>query len=139
MAMDETSCRGRTKHRTSEERTPVGTQSAEGYCRKCDQRDPGSRRDELPEAPESFLAHFSVLDNAGMERLDRSQRPGTSKCSTSICLKITFSGSTNEVYRHGRPSGQIVPTPCRSQSGNHDDLSLFGLCSYQLQASQVTI
>ncbi len=34
MAMDETPCRGRTKHRTSEERTQVGTQSAEGYCRK---------------------------------------------------------------------------------------------------------
>jgi hypothetical protein len=31
--MDETPRRSRTKHRTSEERTPVGAQSAEGCCR----------------------------------------------------------------------------------------------------------
>jgi len=33
-AMDETPRRGRIKHRTSEERTQVGTQSAEGHRRK---------------------------------------------------------------------------------------------------------
>src|ERR1035438_2337563 len=95
MAMDETSCRGRTKHRTSEERTPVGTQSAEGYCRKCDQRDPGRRRDELPEAPQSFLAHFSVLPDERMERDAHPARPASPQYSIPMCLRITFSGSTN--------------------------------------------
>src|ERR1022692_2318774 len=96
MAMDETSCRGRTKHRTSEERTPVGTQSAEGYCRKCDQRDPGRRRDELPEAPQSFLAHFSVLPDERMERDAHPARPASPQYSIPMCLRITFSGSTIE-------------------------------------------
>src|ERR1035438_3540764 len=95
MAMDETSCRGRTKHRTSEERTPVGTQSAEGYCRKCDQRDPGRRRDELPEAPQSSLAHFSVLPDERMERDAHPARPASPQYSIPMCLRITFSGSTN--------------------------------------------
>src|ERR1022692_3505368 len=95
MAMDETSCRGRTKHRTSEERTPVGTQSAEGYCRKCDQRDPGRRRDELPEAPQSFLAHFSVLPDERMERDAHPARPASPQYSIPMCLRITFSGSTD--------------------------------------------
>src|ERR1019366_9238747 len=95
MAMDETSGRSRTQHRTSEERTPIGAQPAEGYCWKCDQRDPASRRDELPEAPRSFLAHFSVLHDEGMERDTRLPRPPSPKYSTSICLRSTFSGSTN--------------------------------------------
>src|ERR1039457_3906539 len=99
MAMDETSCRGRTKHRTSEERTPVGTQSAEGYCRKCDQRDPGRRRDELPEAPQSFLAHFSVLPDERMERDAHPARPASPQYSIPMCLRITFSGSTNQVQQ----------------------------------------
>ena len=92
--MDETSRRGGTKHRTSEERTPVGTQSAEGRRWKCDQRDPGSRRDELPQAPRSFLAHFSVSSVGHLERTARPARSQSPQCSTSICLKITFSGST---------------------------------------------
>ena len=33
-----------------------------------DQRHPGSRRDELPEAAQSFLAHFSVLLDPRLER-----------------------------------------------------------------------
>src|ERR1035437_8499202 len=103
MAMDETSCRGRTKHRTSEERTPVGTQSAEGYCWKCDQRDPGSRCDELPEAPQSFLAHFSVLPDERMERAAHPARHPSPKYSTSICLRITFSGSTTQ-----QKGGQVI-------------------------------
>src|ERR1035438_3156315 len=94
MAMDETSCRSRTQHRTSEERTPVGTQSAEGCCRKRDQRDPGSRRDELPEAPQSFLAHFSALHDEPMERDAQLPSPPSPQYSPSICLRITFSGST---------------------------------------------
>src|ERR1035438_3382196 len=99
MAMDETSCRGRTQHRTSEKRTPFGTQSAEGHCGKCDQRDPGSRRDELPQAPQSFLAHFSALPDARMERAAHLARPPGPQYSPSICLRITFSGSTSLVSK----------------------------------------
>src|ERR1017187_7605569 len=112
MAMDETSCRGRTKHRTSEERTPVGTQSAEGYCRKCDQRDPGRRRDELPEAPQSFLAHFSVLPDERMERDAHPARPASPQYSIPMCLRITFSGSTK--YLDGTRK-VISPAPIPDQ------------------------
>src|ERR1035438_7628709 len=94
MAMDETSCRSRTQHRTSEERTPIGAQPAEGYCWKCDQRDPGSRRDELPQAPRGFLAHFSVPPAGHLERTAHPAASASPQYSTSICLRITFSGST---------------------------------------------
>src|ERR1035438_1444464 len=93
MAMDETSCRSRTQLRTSEERTPLGTQSAEGHCRKCDQRDPGRRRDEPPQTPRSFLAHFSVLPDERMERAAHLARPASPQYSIPMCLRITFSGS----------------------------------------------
>jgi hypothetical protein len=67
----------------------------EGHCWKCDQRDPGSCRDELPEAPWSLLAHFSVLPDERMERDAQPARRPRLQYSTSICLKITLSGSTS--------------------------------------------
>jgi hypothetical protein len=66
-----------------------------GTAGKRDQRNPGSRRDELPKAPQSFLAHFSVLPDRSTERLACLESPEGRQHSTSICLKITFSGSTN--------------------------------------------
>src|ERR1017187_1073778 len=85
---------GRTQHRASEERTPAGAQSAQGCCWECDQRHPGSRRDELPETPQSFLAHLSVLPDQRMESLAQPARNETRPCPTSIWLRIPFSGST---------------------------------------------
>src|SRR5664280_3502299 len=63
--------------------------------RKCDQRNPGSRRDELPEADQGFLAHFSVMPDEHMQRAAHPARPASPQYSTSICLKSSFSGSTN--------------------------------------------
>lgn len=51
---------GSPKHRTLEERTPAGAQPLEGRCRRCDPCHQESRDNELPEAPQSFLAHFSA-------------------------------------------------------------------------------
>ena len=78
------------------ERSVIGRRMRldEGRCRKRDQRDPGGRRDELPKAPQSFLARFSVPPDRRMERLARPASPECGQPSTSICLKITFSGST---------------------------------------------
>src|ERR1019366_4937280 len=59
---------------------------------------PCSRRDELPEAPQSFLAHFTVLPDERMERAAHPARRPRPQYSTSICLRITFSGSTS--WRH---------------------------------------
>jgi hypothetical protein len=42
------------------------------------------------------LAHFSALHDEGMERTVRPARPTSPNYSTSICLRITFSGSTNK-------------------------------------------
>jgi len=94
VAMDETPCRGRTKHRTSEKRTPVGAQPVEGRCRRCDQRHPGRRSHELPEAPQSFLAHFSALPDAHLGRDSGSASDGHTSYFTCMCLKATFSGTT---------------------------------------------
>src|ERR1019366_2455871 len=86
---------GRTQHRASEERTPAGAQSAQRHCWECDQRHPGSRRDELPETPQSFLAHFSVLHDQRIGPPAQPSRTETRPCSTPMLLRIAFSGSTS--------------------------------------------
>ena len=102
VAMDETPRRGRTQHRTSEERTPVGAQSAEGRCRRRDQCRPGGRGHELPEAPRSFLARFPALPAAHLQLHLQPTRPPSSPGAIPEWMKTTFSGSTNPSTEHPR-------------------------------------
>src|ERR1035437_10311107 len=88
--MDETACGGRTQHRAFEGGTQVGAQPVEGRCRRCVQYHSECRGDELPKAPESFLAQFSAQPAArlGLDSGPTSATPPPH--SVGKCLKSLF-------------------------------------------------
>ena len=88
VAMDEAARGGRTQHRSSEGRTPVGAQPAEGRCRRRVQCHVERRGNELPEAAGSFLAQFSALPAARMG-LDSATSAFT-VCKCLKALKVLF-------------------------------------------------
>src|SRR5579863_7810276 len=84
--MDETPRRCGAQHRTSEERTPVRAESAEGHLRQCDQRHAGRRSHELPQAPRSFLALFSAKPAGHLEPI--SAHPGAYRSLDLIAANL---------------------------------------------------